>query len=282
MDDAVTKPTPEVRNVRFPIDARVPRYWHGGRAGLTRFFDNLSIAFPAGERFFIRSVRHYRDRVQDPALLAAVKLFCAQEGMHGREHDRYNAHLAAQGAPVADLERRIHWLLGHVERRAPRRWQLAVTCALEHFTALMAQGVLGDPRTLENADPVMNELWRWHAAEENEHRAVAFDVYAATGGSYRVRAGVMALATVLFWSKLAEHQVRLMAADGTVFSLREWADLGYALFVTPGTLRRMVPEYLQYFRRDFHPSQIETDGLLAAWRSAFAAAASRGTYQRAA
>jgi predicted metal-dependent hydrolase len=282
MNDPATNQAPEVRNVHFSVDAGVPRYWHGGRAGVTRFFDNLSISFPAGERFFIRSVRHYRERVTDPDLLAAVRLFCTQEGVHSREHDRYNAHLAAQGVRVADLEGRIDRLLARVEARTAHRWQLGVTCALEHFTALMAQGLLGDPRTLENAHPVMQEIWRWHAAEENEHRAVAFDVYAATGGTYRVRAVAMVLTTVIFWTKVIEHQVRLMAADGTLFSLREWADLLRALFVSPGTLRRMVPDYLRYFRRDFHPSQIEAGALLADWRRAFAAAADTGTYRRAA
>src|SRR4029077_2358080 len=113
-----------------------------------------------------------------PAPLAeAVRAFYQQEGYHSREHVRYNEVVAAQGYPVAEMDARVGRLLRLVRRRAPKRRQLAATCALEHFTALMAHLFLSDARLLDGAHPAMAALWRWHAAEENEHKAVAFDVY---------------------------------------------------------------------------------------------------------
>jgi predicted metal-dependent hydrolase len=242
----------EIRDRSFALD-QVPRHWHGGRRAVTAFFDNLSIFFPAGERFFIASVAAQRKLVKDAELQQLVREFTQQEAYHTREHVRYNRMLAENGYPVAEMETRVERILRRVARRAPPLAQLAVTCALEHFTALMAQSILTDPRTLDGAHPEMAALWRWHATEEDEHRAVAFDVYRAAGGTRRRRNLVMVGATIIFWAKVLEQQVRLMRENGILSSPREWAALLHFLFVRPGTLRKLIPPYLGYYRRGFHP-----------------------------
>jgi len=264
----MTVMTFEARNLTFDLDDAVPRHWHGGRASVTMFFDNLSVFFPVGERFFIAAVRAHLTHVTDPQLREEARAFSAQEGIHGREHDRYNEMLARQGYPVVAMERRVDRLLRRVKKRTTPRMRLAVTCALEHFTALMGYLLLEDSRNLEGAHPVMAALWRWHSAEENEHKAVAYDVYRAANGPYLERVSVMLCATVIFWAKVIEHQVRLMSADGSLASPREWASLLYFLFVRPGTLRRMLWPYLAYFRPSFHPSDIDSSVILERWRAA--------------
>jgi uncharacterized protein len=267
---------PEVRNLQFAVGARTPRYWHGGRKSITAFFNNLSIFFPAGERFFIASVKAYRDELVDPKLSAEARAFYAQEGIHSREHVRYNDMLRAQGYPVDAMEARVARILERVTRQNSRRLRLGVTCALEHFTALMADMLLGDPRLLAGADPVMAKLWRWHAAEENEHKAVAFDVFTAVGGTYRERVVTMIGATLIFWLKVIEQQARLMHADGVLGSPRAWLDLGTFLFVSPGGMLRLVPHYFSYFRRDFHPWDHDNQHLLDAFRKELASAPDYG------
>lgn len=258
---------PVIRNLKFALDRDVPRHWHGGRRSVTTFFDNLSTLFPLGERFFMTSVRAHLRFVADEKLQHEVRLFCGQEGMHGREHERYNAMLAGNGYPIDAMAARLRRLLGNVQRWTPKRCQLAATCALEHFTALMARTVLGDPSALEGAHPEMAALWRWHAAEENEHKCVAYDVYLAAGGTYLERTLVMLAATVIFWGKLIEQQVRMMRADGTHLSLSEWASLAHFLLVEPGVLRRGAPAYLAYYRRGFHPADIDCTPLVEGWKS---------------
>jgi predicted metal-dependent hydrolase len=255
-----------VRNLRFEIDDSIPRHWHGGRKSITAFFDNLSVFFPAGERFFVKSVRAHQGFVQGEELANQVRAFCGQEGVHAREHQRYNELLVRQGYPVEDMERRVEAVLERVSKRAPERSQLAVTCALEHFTALLGQMLLGDPKLLEGAHPAMAALWSWHAAEENEHRSVAFDVYRAAGGEYPRRVLAMIGATWIFWTKVLEQQVRMMRADGIAVSLEEWRALGRFLFIEPGGMLPLLRQYFQYFRRDFHPSDIDCTELLEAWR----------------
>lgn len=253
-----------IRNRRFDLD-RVPKHWHGGRRAVTAFFDGLSIFFPEGERFFIKSVGHHRRFVQDPQVLADIRGFNGQEAFHTREHERYNAMLAAHGYPVEEMEGRVTRILDRVSKYTPKRFQLAATCALEHFTALMGHMILEHGENLRGADPTMTALWRWHAAEENEHKSLAFDVYRAAGGNEAERAVVMLVATAIFWAKVGEHQARLMHHDGILFDAREWKDLLSFLFVEPGSMRRLIGPYLRYYLPGFHPRDIDTRQLLEDW-----------------
>jgi uncharacterized protein len=261
----------EVRDLRLPIDAsNVPKHWLGGKKSVTHFLDGLSVLFPPGERFFVVSVKAQSHHVRDAKLQDEVRVFCGQEGCHLREHARYNRMLAGQGYPVAAMERRVERLLRVVMWLLPRLWWLAATCALEHFTALMAHHLLSRPGVFEGAHPQMERLWRWHAAEENEHKAVAFDVYRAAGGGWLVRCLVMLGATVIFWAKVLEHQVRLMWSDGVLFSVREWAQLSWHIGLGPDGLWRLLPHYLAYFSFRFHPWQLDNRDLLEKWKAAHA------------
>lgn len=257
--------TPDIviRNTRFDL-SDVPPQWHPSRV-LSLFFDNLSIFFPAGERFFIRSVQAYRDEIDEPMLRAEVRGFSGQEAIHMREHRNYNAMIAARGHDVEAMEARVVALLGGSGKRLSRRWRLAITCALEHHTALLGDIVLHDETLFEGAHPTMAALWRWHAAEENEHKGVAFDVYEATGGGRTVRNVAMVIVSLIFWAKIGEHQVRMMRDEGIATDLREWLSLGRELFG-----KRRIPSqarpFLRYFRRDFHPWEHDNREALHAWR----------------
>lgn len=258
----------QVRNLRFDLRATVPRYWHGGRRSVSLFFDALSIFFPVGERFFIASVKAHAHLVGDARLLSQVRAFYGQEGVHAREHTQYNRMLDAQGYPASDMEQRLMLRLRRVAASVSPRQQLAITCALEHFTAAMGHILLSDPRVLAGADPSMSALWRWHAAEENEHKAVAFDVFACAGGGYLERVTAMLRATLVFWSLVLIQQARLMRVDGCLFSVKEWCSLAGFLFVGPGPLRRLFGHYFSYFRPGFHPWQVDNRELLRRWREA--------------
>jgi uncharacterized protein len=259
---------PTVRNLRFDIDGSVPQYWLGGRRSVTIFLDNLSVFFPAGERFFVRAVRAHQAFVTSDGLTQEVRAFCGQEGVHGREHERYNEMLRSH-YPIEAMEKRVQAILTRVSKRTPDLGQLGVTCALEHFTALLGGMILRDPRLLEGAHPAMLALWRWHAAEENEHKTVAYDVYAAAGGAYPMRVSTMIGATVIFWAKVIEQQARMMHASGILFSLEEWTALGRYLFVDPGGMIPLFRLYFEYFRPDFHPSHIDSTELLERWRAEY-------------
>ena len=112
----------------------IPKYWFGGDAFKTRFFDAMSIIFPPGERFFMTTVRDFRDRITDPRLLQDIKDFNRQEAQHSMVHAQYNDRLRAQGMPVDALTKWLEKLLFDTYRsRYSREYTLGITGALEHF-----------------------------------------------------------------------------------------------------------------------------------------------------
>jgi predicted metal-dependent hydrolase len=260
----------EPRDLRFDL-SDVPKAWHGGQLSVSVFFDALSVFFPEGERFFVKSVKAFKDDPRvDVGLKAEAAAFCAQEGHHGREHDRYNDMLRAQSFPVDALESHVVRLL-KMASWFPKRRQLAITCALEHFTSLLGVLVLSDPAALQGAHPTMAKLWRWHSAEENEHKAVAFDVYKAVGGSWLVRAWSMLVVTMSFWIHVVLFHLRFMHAAGILFSLREHAALFRYLFMSPsGGLHTILVPYLRYYAPSFHPNEIDSRPLVDEWKEGYA------------
>ncbi|MGH8629303.1 MAG: metal-dependent hydrolase [Burkholderiales bacterium] len=243
------------------------RFWFGNSAIRSNWMNALSTLFPAGERLFVDSVRHYEDRIGDPALRAKVAAFIGQESAHGREHRRFNELLKSHGYPVDRMEALVENLLAHVRRRYGERTQLAVTCALEHFTTILCTEVLRSP---EFHTPMQGEhfrLWCWHCLEELEHKTVAFDVYVATGGTYLRRMITTIHASLVLWPILIYIMLRYQAHDRRLFSPSEWwVGLTWG-FLWPGLLRRLVPRYLAYFRPGYHPSQNPDAELIPAWRA---------------
>ena len=169
------------RNVELDFDpAAVPRDWYGDDPFISTHLDALSLLFPEGERFFVESVKQLRHLIEDEGLRERVTGFIGQEAMHGKEHRAFNEMLVGHGYEAAPkVDRWLRGFLQMVRKVLPKRSQLAATCALEHFTAIMAERLLRDERMREPMHPSIRPLWMWHALEESEHKAVAFDVYRA-------------------------------------------------------------------------------------------------------
>lgn len=248
---------PTRRDLKFHLPAKRIADWHAAGVPQSLFMNTLSVFFPVGERFFIHSVRHYRDRITDPDLNKAVAAFIGQEGMHGREHEHYNAVSAAAGQPVDRQEALVDRLLESLKGVLPASIQLSVTIALEHLTALMGDLLLSHPELLEGSDPHFEALWHWHALEETEHKAVAFDVYRTVMGSgpraYLVRSTTLLVATAIFWALVYPFWIQNLRSQK---QLGNWRDILRSLdaqWGRVGGLRGCVPGWLSYFRPGFHP-----------------------------
>jgi len=257
------------RDVDFGLSpANIPRDWCHGDPFQTTFLNALSLLFPEGERFFVESVKQHKAYVTSPELAAAVKGFIGQEAMHGKEHRAFNELLVAHGyAAAPKVERRLRGFLQLVRKILSPKSQLAATCALEHFTAMLAESLLRDARMRDEIDPSVRGLWLWHALEESEHKAVAFDVYRAAGGGYLRRTSIMVLTTIVFFAVQAITHARLMAARKILFRPWTWLRGIGRLWIWPGHLTRLVPAYLAYFRPSFHPDERDTRALLTKWEA---------------
>lgn len=256
------------RDVEFGLDpSQVPRDWCSNDPFDTTFLNALSLLFPEGERFFVDSVKQHRDAIGDPELLCAITGFIGQEAMHGKEHRAFNDLMIAHGyAEAPRVDKNLRAFLKLVRRVLAPKSQLAATCALEHFTAMLAEALLRDDRMRKEIDRSVRPLWLWHALEESEHKAVAFDVYTAAGAGYVRRSLIMLLTTVVFFAAQSLTHARLMHTRGILVKPWRWVRGATRLWIHPGFFTRLVPAYLAYFRPGFHPNDRDTQSLLASWR----------------
>ncbi len=231
----------------------------------THVANGVNLLFPAGERFFIRSVRHYLKEVKDEDLRARVLGFFAQEGHHSKEHDDFNRILASQGYDVdrfLRLYERIAY--GIIEKAAPPPVRLAATAACEHFTALLAENALR-MRFLDVADPRMRALLLWHAAEEIEHRDVAYDVLMQVDPRYSTRVVGLAIGSACLAGFWLAGTLHLLEQERKEHGLRAIGKHFTGMRQHRATLGKRKPVFVdgirQYLRRDFHPSKNDLDAL---------------------
>jgi len=228
---------------------------------------SLSAVFPDGEDFFVRSVRYYRDQITDPDLKRQVAGFIGQEAVHGREHRAFNDRLAELGYPTKAFERITKRFLTTRERLLSPASNLAATAALEHFTATLAELVLTseETRRLFGHDEVRN-LFLWHALEESEHKAVAFDVYKAVGGTERMRVVTMTLLRYAFIAGMTIQVVVSLLGDRATYRRGNLRRSWRAFRRSPIMRREVWDQLRDYNRPDFHPDDSDTDELVARWR----------------
>ncbi|MEC7120640.1 MAG: metal-dependent hydrolase [Pseudomonadota bacterium] len=273
---AAVKASFPVRRMDFDF-SNVARYWIDHDAGLTHFMTAMSALFPAGERFFVDSVRAVRNNPllkDDLAMQKEISAFIGQEAMHSKEHEGFNQSARDFGYDVDKMEKWTRKVID-VKRFLPiaptQKLDLAATCALEHFTATIAAQLLrrGDLQDLMK-DPVMYKLWMWHAIEENEHKAVAYDVFERLYGkgiaTYALRCFAMGVATVLLFVTQTYFMAHLMKQDKKL-GWRNWTRAVRTMYgVRQGFFTQIAPELLDYFRPSFHPNDHDTVDLLAEWK----------------
>lgn len=256
------------RNLRFGRDSVRARWWLGGDAVATAWHNALSASFPMGEAFFIETVRRFRDQV--PAELARqIDAFVKQEAHHTREHVAFNRQVNGAGYDTGAIEQRIADSLVQARTTHPVA-QLLVTVSLEHFTAIFAHAMLArGARQFAGAAPETTAMWVWHAIEEIEHKAVAFDTYMhITRGlkparRWAIRSLVFARVSRNFVKNRVADALALLAQDG-ITGWRAQLRLWWYLLATPGVLRQVVLPWLAYFRPGFHPWDHDDRALIAA------------------
>lgn len=263
--------TPErsikTRRIRFTFGERSParKHYVDGDIILSHAISILSGSFPEGEEAFVRSVRRFSDQITDPELKRQVAGFIGQEMTHGREHRNLNDRLQEMGYPTKKVEDRMKRMAA-LERILPAKVTLAMTAAAEHGTATLAERVLSSNEIQVMAyDDEIRAMLNWHALEELEHKAVAFDVYRAVGGSEPMRIIVMIALGLVSVGQLVPSVVMSILADRDARNpralLRSLVRLPRSPFIKGTGLTA-----LRYMKPGFHPDDIDTDALLEQWR----------------
>jgi len=255
-----------VRDVRFLRNSEINHWWLGNNPVATAWHNVLSSTFPRGEAFFIDSLRAHREGTP-PDLSEAIRGFIAQEANHSREHRLFNRHVEQAGYDMSAIDARLAEFIARTRVKS-ELVNLIVTTVLEHLTTIIARDLLSSPQLYTNADPEVIALWRWHAVEEIEHKAVAFDTFMHTTRRWsrfrrwRVRCILAVLVTKTFVAHRWRDTLELLEQDG-ITGWRARRMLLIYLMGQPGMLRRILPGWLGFFRPGFHPSRHDDAALLA-------------------
>lgn len=202
----------KVRKPSFNPKA-IRRHFFANSPVMSHLLTALSSTFPIGEQFFVHSVRNVRAKViTDEKLQAEIVTFIGQEAMHSKAHAEFND---AWRRDDYNLDSFQAWLAARDSfiKSVHPKVQLAVTCAFEHFTALLGGYILRHPEILSTLDDDAIKLWVWHAIEEIEHRAVAFDVYQSVYKDDKLRRMIMRNVTTGFASLTFYGASRLFMQD---------------------------------------------------------------------
>lgn len=253
------KTVPIVRKPEFQWENLSEHYVDNNSFG-THFLNSMHVIFPDGEKFFVRSVRKYIDQIQDPELKERLKAFIGQEMHHMNQHRTFWNFLKKQSPALEVFENFYrNAVYTHFEdfmrsTEYGNKLALSITAALEHFTAIFGEAALqNNCELLSNIPGDMKDLLKWHAAEELEHKSVAFDLLQEVDDSYLLRVLGMIYATVALNFFLFTGQTIFMLYDKEI----KLADLPgqfvrFLQKVSP-LAKGVLENYFDYFRPDFHP-----------------------------
>lgn len=232
----------KARRVQFNFDD-TPLYWLENDPFSTHMINGIHMLLPEGELWFCRVYNKALPLVTDPDLRADVEGFIRQEAVHSRAHSKAQRYLEQHGLELDSYLNRVTWLfqtfLGEqplgiraLEREAFRKqWlvlRVGLIAAIEHFTGVLGQWAMDNTSWEASGDPAMVDLFKWHLAEEVEHRTVAFELFEhlckTQLGFYVSRQALMAIVFPLFIYFLAEGGRTLYRQDSTP-RVRKWGKM---------------------------------------------------------
>ena len=261
--------TIEPRNRKFELQRALATDWFDNDPFLTAIFNAMSMSFPSGEKNFIDSIRHYEDQIKDLKLLNEIRGFYQQEGIHSREHRRYNKILCEQRGYDHDTMEGVYLVTQAKAEENPDvtpKVMLASTLALEHFTASMAEIMLSGS-FMDNVEPTIKELWLWHCVEELEHKSVAFDVFNQISGSNKMRTTMMKISIMMLLRNVTKVAMKMLRHDKQLWKWKTLKSMRHFFFGKTGFIRLYLPAHKEYFRADFHPWDFDSKDLINEWQA---------------
>ena len=261
------------RDLRFEIESHADAGWMGGDVLHSILIDSFAVMLPVGERFFIRSLRHYEQRIPDAFVRLGIQGYATQEAFHTREHESYNRGMRALGYDPDGITERVRRTLPKSD--APFKSLLA-TCAIEHITYSLSCVILGKPQLMAAAKPAYRELWTWHALEEIEHANVALAVLGEAGKHlspwklYAARCTTLNFIIYCFLREFVRNANAMKRAAGIKPGVKSWSRMLWMMVGKPGWARHYLPHLLAYYRPGYGRGQSNDTGMIATGRARLA------------
>ncbi len=241
------------RHMDFPFGALKKLKFFDDNIYKSCFMAGLSASFPLGEAEFLDSVRHFRDKIENPDLKQQVKGFIGQEAHHSRQHQFVNSELDRLGYRTDKIEKDLKKEIAKLVAKQTKQFRLAYTVCSEHITAIMAEYALNEPAFLEGMDAPMKDLLLWHSVEEIEHKSVAFDVYMEVVGDVKYLNKTMKIAIIIMHLHFTQRMFKLAFNTKHWANFREFAGFMSWMFGKGGMWRSLRQPYKSFYKKGFHP-----------------------------
>lgn len=248
------------RRVKFRFSTEIPRLWLQNSSVKTQFVNGINLFIGEFESFMVRTLRSHLPALQDQAFRQQMSGFIGQEVTHSHVHTGYNQTLREQGYRFEAYLKFTQFFFQTVLNRLGPTLGLAITAGFEHVTASFAEIML-ESNALKDAHPTMKSVWEWHAAEELEHQALAFECLQARDRNYGLRClgAFVGIAIVLGFS--LSGMVLLAVQDPGWVCWKTVSD-AINLFITGDRLLpRCLQKFFPYFKPNFHPNVWSTSRL---------------------
>jgi len=258
------------RKVHFDF-SDAPIHWIPGHPVASDMIGLLNVVLPAAERWFVVTLNEALPMVKDLRLAEDVRGFIGQEAIHADVHEQaLHEFMEAKGfdaQPILDqIEYAFSKVLGPSTSTNPKRrhnqlcnrlWFIA---ALEHYTAVLGDFALNSAWDDYDAHPTFVDLFRWHAAEEVEHRNVAHDVATYFSGRYLDRVGAMLMASTFMFVMFQRVAWYLVKTDPELdfgwFKMQRLRMLDSKYNLLPRYRKLFGSNTLDYLRPGFHPDKM--------------------------
>jgi uncharacterized protein len=256
-----------VRQIPFAFDEGIDPVWHRGRPEWSHMVNGASLAMPYLEPFLIKTVTEALRQVDDPALKADVQAFIGQEGVHYKNHRRYNEILKLSYPELAEVEAEMEADYRRFQKRS-LKWRLAYTAGFETMTMGITEWLIRQRSELfAGSSPSVASLVLWHMVEETEHKNVAYDLYQHLHGDWRGKAwGLLCGTFHVAWCSRKGYK-RMLERDGRWRSVSSRLRLyrmvaRFLIHTSPAMLRSLLPGY--------HPAKVRDPQWVERWAEAYA------------
>lgn len=241
------------RHMDFPFGALKSMKFFDDNIYKSAFIAQLSSTFPVGETEFLNSVKNYRAEIKNEKLIKQVKGFIGQEGHHSHQHEKINRELDRLGYDTNRIHLLLKAMIDEKVVNMSRKFRLAYTVCAEHMTGIMAEHAITRTDFLANLEKPFQDLLYWHAVEEIEHKAVAFDVYMECEGDTKYLKRVMTLFILGMHMRMTRYTLNMVFSSKHWKSWSEFKGFMSWMFGKKGMWRSLRKPYRSFFKEGFHP-----------------------------
>lgn len=249
--------------------AAMPLHWLPGDILANHALNVLHLVLPPGELWMCRLFNRALPLVQNPELAQQVRGMVGQEAAHAAGHRDVLQHYQENGFDLRVSQARLNRIFVHLlgdrllgkytlGKWGTQRWlmtRLGIVAAIEHMTCALGSWAFYNVEwKRSNAFPDMIDLIKWHAAEEMEHRCVAFDLYQHLKGGYLQRVILFVLvfaALLLTWKRGTQAFLHQDLQVERRYSLRDYIASSRRGHLP--SISYILGSALRYLRPGFHP-----------------------------